>query len=81
LCKNKIKIKVKLLGFEPKTFHDNVLKLKQYKQTRLLHNIHKALFIILYNHYLSKISEIKKLRAKIKISNLRKSSENRQFWW
>jgi hypothetical protein len=35
----------------------------------LFHNIGKTLFIIIYNHYLPKISELKN-DAKVKISNL-----------
>jgi hypothetical protein len=46
------------------------LKTKQSRHTRLFHNIDKSLFIVLYNHYMLKISELKKLGAKVKISNL-----------
>ncbi len=45
-------------------------KFKQPRQTRLLHNNDKLLFIIFYDHYLSKNSELKKPSAKVKISNL-----------
>jgi hypothetical protein len=45
-------------------------KFKQPRQTRLLHNNEKLLFINFYNHYLSKNSELKKPSAKVKISNL-----------
>jgi hypothetical protein len=65
-----IKSKVQLSGFELQTFHKNSLRLRQSKHTRLFHNIEKILFIILYNHYLSKKFRIKKASAKVKISNL-----------
>ncbi len=44
-----------------------ILRLIQIKQIRLVHNIN--LFIILYDHYLSKKKK-KKPSAKVKISNL-----------
>jgi hypothetical protein len=50
---------VQLSQFELQTFHDNEFKLKQSRRTRVLHKIDKSLFIILYNHYLLKISELK----------------------
>jgi hypothetical protein len=59
-----------LWGFEPQTFRDDDLKLKQSKHIRLFHNIDTTLFIILYNHYLSKKFKINKSGAEIKISNL-----------
>ncbi len=35
------------------------MTLKLFRYTRLLHNIDKTLYIILYNHYMSKISKLK----------------------
>jgi len=57
-------------GFEPQTFHDGDLKLKQSKHIRLFHNIDKTIFIILYNNYLSKFSKLTNQVLKIKFSNL-----------
>ncbi len=45
-AKTLIKSKIQLLGFQPQTFHDNDLKLRQSKHTRVFHNINKTLFII-----------------------------------
>jgi hypothetical protein len=57
--------------FEPQTFKDNDLKLRQSKHIRLSHNIVKKLFNILYDHYLPKIKKLKnevlKLRFKFKL--------------
>ncbi len=64
-----INLKVQRSKFEPQTFHDNDLKLKQSRHIRLLHNIDKIMFIVFYNHYLPKISN-KKASAKVTISNL-----------
>ncbi len=58
------------MRFEPQTFHDNDLEFKQFKHTRLFHNVDEILFIITYNHYLPKISELKNLGAKVRILNL-----------
>jgi len=41
-------------------------KLKQSKHIRLFHNINKTMFIISYNHYLPKISELKTKCQKFK---------------
>ncbi len=65
-----INLTVQLSWFESQTFYDSDLKLKQSKHTRLLLNIYKMLFIISCNHYLLKISELKKIRCWINISNL-----------
>jgi hypothetical protein len=58
-----------LSRFEPQISKDKVLTLKWSKHTRLFHNIGYIVFIIIYNHYLLKISELKnqvlKLRFKI----------------
>jgi hypothetical protein len=54
-----------VLGFESQTFHDNDLKLKQSKHIRLFHKIDKAIFIILYNYYMLKISELKNQVSKL----------------
>ncbi len=64
------KIKAQLPCFELHTFYDNDLKLRQCKQTQLFHNIEKTLFIILYNHYLLKISELKNQVLKLRFQNL-----------
>jgi hypothetical protein len=61
-----INLKVQLSRFEPQTFHNNDLKLKQFRDTRLLHNIDKGLFIIFYNHYLLKFSELEIQMSKLK---------------
>jgi hypothetical protein len=64
-----INLKVQESKFEPQTFHDSDLKLKQSRHIRLFHNIDKTMFIIIYNHYLPKFSN-KKQGAKVMISNL-----------
>jgi hypothetical protein len=46
------------------------LNLKKSRRPRLLHNFDKPMFIILYTHYLSKISELRKLGAEVQISDL-----------
>jgi len=51
-----IKSKVQLSSFE--TFHNSDLRLRQFRHTRLFHNIDKTLFIIFYNHCLPKISKL-----------------------
>jgi predicted small integral membrane protein len=61
-----IKSKVQLLGFELQIFHNNDLRLKQFKHTRLFHKIGSTLFIILYNHYLSKNSKLKNQVPKLR---------------
>jgi hypothetical protein len=43
------------------------LKLKQFRHIRLFHNTDDIVFIILYNHYLQKISELKNLVLKLKL--------------
>jgi hypothetical protein len=45
---------------------DSNLKLGQYRHTRFFHNIDKILFIILYNYYLPKFSELKNQVLKLK---------------
>jgi hypothetical protein len=45
---------------------DNDLKLKQFKHTKLFHNTDNIVFIILYNHYLPKISKLKNQVLKLK---------------
>jgi len=59
-------LNVQLLGFESPSFHGSDLKLKQSRQIRLLHIIDKTMFIILYNHYQPKISEIKNQGLKLR---------------
>jgi hypothetical protein len=51
------KTKRSIVIFEPKTFHDNNLKLILSRDTRLLHNTTNALFIIWYDHYMLKITK------------------------
>ncbi len=66
-----INLKVQLSRFEWQTFHGSDFKLKSSRHhTRLFHNIDIILFIIFYNHYHSKSSELKKPGAKVKILNL-----------
>ncbi len=61
-----MKSKAQLSSFESQTFHNNDLRLKQPTHVRLFHNIDKSLFIILYNQYLSKISELKNQMPKLR---------------
>jgi hypothetical protein len=48
------------------TFHNSDLKLKKSTHTKLLYNIDKTLFIILYTHYMPKISELKNQVPKLR---------------
>jgi hypothetical protein len=43
------------------------LRLKQSRHTTLNHKHYKNMFIIFHNHYLSKISELKKPSVEVKI--------------
>ncbi len=58
--------KAQLLGFDPQTSHDNDLNLKHSKHIKLFHNNDKTLFIICYNHYLSKILELENQVPKLR---------------
>ncbi len=58
--------KTQLLGFDLKTSHDSDLNLKHYKHIRLLYNNGKTLFIICYNHYLSKFSKLENQVLKLR---------------
>jgi hypothetical protein len=57
------------MKFELQTFKDSHFKLSQSRCIKLFDNTNTSLFIILYNHYLPKNSELKnqvpKLRFKI----------------
>jgi hypothetical protein len=55
---------LKQLKVQLQTFHGNDLKLRL--DTRLFHKIDKTLFIIFYNHYLSKISELENQVPKLR---------------
>jgi hypothetical protein len=48
-AKTLINLKVQLSGFELQTFHNNDLKLKQFKHTKLLHSVDKVFFLN-FNH-------------------------------
>jgi hypothetical protein len=57
----------KIKSFDRKpSFHDNELKLGESKHIRLFRNFDKFMFIILYSHYLLKISKLKTQGSKLK---------------
>jgi hypothetical protein len=53
------------MRFESQTLKYRDLKLKQFKHIKLSHNLAKIVIIILYNHYLPKISELKNQVSKL----------------
>jgi hypothetical protein len=55
-----------MLSLELHTSHDSDLKLKQSRHIRLIHNNDKILFIIYYNHHLSKILTLKNQVLKLR---------------
>ncbi len=65
LCPNFRKIKNFPVKFEPETFKDKDLKLRQFTHSRLFHNTNNIFLIILCNHYQMKISEFKNQVLKI----------------
>lgn len=45
-----INLKLQLSGFESWTFHDINFKLRQFKHTRLFHNVDRTFIITFYIH-------------------------------
>jgi hypothetical protein len=66
LRQNCNRINFSIVRFEPKTFKNNNLKLRQFLHTKLFHNTENSLFIILYNHYLPKFSKLKNQLSKLR---------------
>jgi hypothetical protein len=58
--------KISTIKFETHTLKFKNLKLRQFKHTILSRKLEKSVFVILYNHYLPKISKLKYQVPKLK---------------